>query len=122
MICFMRLVASTFVRSNGEVQPENNRHASSSHAGRAPLQLDTPSLLRSYLWLRVVGRACKIYHDDWFISDNPCVMALREGGDFAWPYFHFRAISHHDVYPTGNVVLEMWRFAPLRPRDGLHVL
>ena len=49
-------------------------------------------------------------------------MALRQCADFSGTNIHFCPIGHDNVYPTGDVVLKMRGFAPLRPCNRFHVL
>src|SRR4051794_33551228 len=49
-------------------------------------------------------------------------MPLRKRRNIARARVVGGPIRHHDVQATGDLVLEMRRLAPLRPRDGLDVL
>lgn len=76
-------------------------------------------LLRS---LRVVHGTEPIDCDDRFFADNPGVMPLRKTGDVARPCDELGSVVHPDGQLSGDVVLEMRRFAALRSGDRFDLI
>ena len=69
----------------------------------------------------VIDHALKVDGDDWFVSDNPPIVAWRNQGDFASLDVSLCAIIHEHMQGSRYLVLEMWSFTALRLCDRLDV-